>query len=93
MLPAGAPHPLLRDIALDVAPNTLGLIFGRSGAGKTTLLQVIAGLAEQSSGGVSFSGPLPEPHAAAGRRPPLWQPRLAAAVAAGAGASADAGQQ
>ena len=39
-------------------PNTLGLLFGRSGSGKTTLLQAVAGLAEQSAGSISFSGPL-----------------------------------
>lgn len=56
--PPGAPDPLLRGVTLSVEPNTLGLIFGRSGSGKTTLLQTIAGLAEPSSGSISFSGPL-----------------------------------
>lgn len=56
--PAGAPQPLLRDINITVAPNTLGIIFGRSGAGKTTLLQAVAGLCEPGGGAISFTGPL-----------------------------------
>lgn len=57
MHPAGAPTPLLTDISLSLPPNQLGLVFGRSGAGKTTLLQLVAGLAQPSSGSISFSGP------------------------------------
>jgi energy-coupling factor transporter ATP-binding protein EcfA2 len=44
---------------MTLPPNQLGLVFGRSGAGKTTLLQLVAGLAQQTSGGISFSGPPP----------------------------------
>ncbi|GAB4819308.1 hypothetical protein N2152v2_006354 [Parachlorella kessleri] len=80
--PPGAPQPLLTGIQLEVAPNTLGLIFGRSGAGKTTLLQAVAGLAEQSSGTISFSGALP------GAATP---PAAAAAAAAAASPSGAAG--
>ena len=56
---AGAPTPLLSSVSLDLPPNQLGLIFGRSGAGKTTLLQLVAGLAQQCGGAISFSGPPP----------------------------------
>lgn len=55
--PPGAPTPLLTDVNLSLPPNQLGLVFGRSGAGKTTLMQLVAGLAQQSSGSISFSGP------------------------------------
>lgn len=55
--PAGAPEPLLTDINLSLPPNQLGLVFGRSGSGKTTLLQLVAGLAQPSSGTIGFSGP------------------------------------
>jgi len=54
--PPGAPDPLLRDISLRLKPNSLGIIFGRSGSGKSTLLQIIAGLAQQLRGEISFSG-------------------------------------
>ena len=43
---------------MTLPPNQLGLVFGRSGAGKTTLLQLVAGLAQQTSGAISFAGPL-----------------------------------
>ena len=77
--PAGAPEPLLTSVSLTLPPNQLGLVFGRSGAGKTTLLHLVAGLAQQNSGTVSFSGP-----------PPAGM--LAAAVAGGGrGGSAAAG--
>ncbi|PRW20876.1 ABC transporter I family member chloroplastic [Chlorella sorokiniana] len=55
--PPGAPAPLLTDVSMSLPPNQLGLVFGRSGAGKTTLLQLVAGLAQPSSGSISFSGP------------------------------------
>lgn len=54
--PPGAPMPLLQDVTLKVAPNTMGLIFGRSGAGKSTLLQLLAGLSEPTAGTISFTG-------------------------------------
>lgn len=57
--------PLLTDVCLDLPPNRLGLIYGRSGAGKSTLLQLVAGLAQQTSGRISFSGPPPPPAAGA----------------------------
>ncbi len=71
---AGAPDPLLTDVSLSLLPNQLGLVFGRSGSGKTTLLQLVAGLAQQSSGTISFSGP----------------PNAAAAAAAGGNGAAPA---
>lgn len=55
--PPGAPGPLLRDVSLRLQPNSLGIIFGRSGAGKSTLLQILAGLAQQTGGSLSFEGP------------------------------------
>ena len=39
-------------VSLALAPNSLGLIYGRSGSGKTTLLHMIAGLLEPSAGAV-----------------------------------------
>eukprot|EP00891_Asterochloris_glomerata_P001514 jgi/Astpho2/1514/fgenesh1_pm.00026_%23_16_t len=51
--PAGAQLPLLQDVSLHLPANQLGLIYGRSGAGKTTLLQLIAGLAEPTTGAIS----------------------------------------
>jgi energy-coupling factor transporter ATP-binding protein EcfA2 len=64
---------------MTLPPNQLGLVFGRSGAGKTTLLQLVAGLAQQTSGAISFSGP-----------PPPLPPGLAAQQAAAQQAAAAA---
>jgi energy-coupling factor transport system ATP-binding protein len=50
--PPGSDVPLLRNINLNLASNSLGLIIGRSGSGKTTLLQCLAGLIEQTEGRV-----------------------------------------
>jgi len=55
--PPGVDAPLLNNINMDVPPNSLGLIIGRSGSGKTTLLQVLAGMAEQTSGAVTITSP------------------------------------
>ena len=42
--------PILKEVNLELAPQELGLIIGPSGSGKTTLLEILAGLAEQTSG-------------------------------------------
>lgn len=57
LAPAGAQLPLLQDVSLHLPANQLGLIYGRSGAGKTTLLQLIAGLAEPTTGAISVTAP------------------------------------
>lgn len=48
--PPACPYPILKDINLEVAPQQLALIIGPSGSGKSTLLEILAGLAEQTSG-------------------------------------------
>lgn len=48
--PTAAPTAILKSINLEVAPQQLGLIVGPSGSGKSTLLEILAGLAEQTSG-------------------------------------------
>ncbi len=48
--PPATPYPILKNINLELAPQELGLIIGPSGSGKTTLLEILAGLAEPTSG-------------------------------------------
>ncbi|MDJ0715093.1 MAG: ABC transporter ATP-binding protein [Prochloraceae cyanobacterium] len=48
--PPATPEPILKKINLKLAPQQLGLIIGRSGSGKTTLLEILAGLAQKTSG-------------------------------------------
>ncbi|MBD2393983.1 energy-coupling factor ABC transporter ATP-binding protein [Cyanobacterium aponinum UTEX 3221] len=48
--PAAIPHPIIQDINITLPPQKLGLIIGVSGSGKTTLLEILAGLAEKTSG-------------------------------------------
>jgi energy-coupling factor transport system ATP-binding protein len=48
--PAATTHPIIENINLVLAPQKLGLIVGTSGSGKTTLLEILAGLAEKTSG-------------------------------------------
>lgn len=50
--PTATPTPILKAIDLQFAPQQLGLIIGPSGSGKTTLLEILAGLAEKTSGDV-----------------------------------------
>ena len=50
--PPATPTPILKGINLELAPHELGLIIGPSGSGKTTLLEILAGLAEQTSGSI-----------------------------------------
>jgi len=48
--PPASPSAILRNIDLELAPKEFGLVVGPSGSGKTTLLEILAGLAEHSSG-------------------------------------------
>lgn len=50
--PPACPTAIVNQITLDLAPQQLGLIIGPSGSGKTTLLELLAGLAEMTSGGI-----------------------------------------
>jgi energy-coupling factor transport system ATP-binding protein len=50
--PPATPHPILKGIDLELAPQQLGVIIGSSGSGKTTLLEILAGLAEKTSGDI-----------------------------------------
>ena len=48
--------PVLRDVALSVAPGEVVALLGANGAGKTTLLRVLAGELRPSAGSVDFHG-------------------------------------
>jgi len=48
--PAATPAAILKAINLELAPQQLGLIIGPSGSGKSTLLEILAGLAQKTSG-------------------------------------------
>ncbi|MEB3310490.1 MAG: ABC transporter ATP-binding protein [Snowella sp.] len=48
--PPATETPILNQVNLELAPQELGLIIGPSGSGKTTLLEILAGLAEKTSG-------------------------------------------
>jgi len=48
--PPATPTPILKLLNLELAPQQLGLVIGPSGSGKTTLLEILAGLAQPSSG-------------------------------------------
>lgn len=50
--PAATPTPILKSLNLELAPQELGLVIGPSGSGKSTFLEILAGLAEQTSGGI-----------------------------------------
>ena len=50
--PPATPFAILKSLNLELAPQQLGLVIGRSGSGKTTLLEILAGLAQQTAGGV-----------------------------------------
>jgi len=52
--PAAAPRPILAEINLALPPQQLGLVIGPSGSGKSTLLEILAGLAEQTSGTIQW---------------------------------------
>ncbi len=53
--PTATPQPIIEDITLTLKPQTLGLIVGTSGSGKTTLLEILAGLAEKTSGEIHWN--------------------------------------
>ncbi|WP_225913754.1 ABC transporter ATP-binding protein [Leptolyngbya ohadii] len=54
----------LKDINLEVEPNTFVSIIGPSGCGKSTLLNIIAGLSKPTSGAVLINGmPIAKPGA------------------------------
>ena len=48
--PPATPEPILKNINLELSPQQLGLIVGKSGSGKTTILEILAGLAEPTKG-------------------------------------------
>ncbi|KOP25225.1 lytic murein transglycosylase [Hapalosiphon sp. MRB220] len=52
--PTACPTAILKSINLDLASQQLGLIIGPSGSGKSTLLEILSGLAEPTSGSVSW---------------------------------------
>ncbi|MCU0547411.1 MAG: energy-coupling factor ABC transporter ATP-binding protein [Oscillatoriaceae cyanobacterium Prado104] len=50
--PTACSHPILKNINLELPTQQMGLIVGRSGSGKSTLLEILAGLAEKTSGDI-----------------------------------------
>lgn len=48
--PAATPTAILKSINFELAPQQMGLIIGPSGSGKSTLLEILAGLAQKTSG-------------------------------------------
>lgn len=50
--PPASPTAILKSLNLELAPQELGLVIGPSGSGKSTFLEILAGLAEQTSGGI-----------------------------------------
>ncbi len=50
--PPATPLAILKSLNLELAPQQLGLVIGPSGSGKSTLLEILAGLAQQTAGGV-----------------------------------------
>jgi ATP-binding cassette subfamily B protein len=68
----GADEPVLRDIALELAPGQTLVLTGATGSGKSTLLQLVPRLADASSGSVRLDGtdvrdlPLPRLRTAVG---------------------------
>lgn len=61
--PASTPQPILKQINLELAPQELGVIVGPSGSGKSTLLEILAGLAEPTTGEVRWRDQLLMPDA------------------------------
>lgn len=52
--PTACPTAILKNINLELASQQMGLIVGRSGSGKSTLLEILAGLAEKTSGDICW---------------------------------------
>ena len=52
--PAASPTPILKSASLELAPQEMGLAIGPSGSGKTTLLEILAGLAQKTSGSIRW---------------------------------------
>jgi energy-coupling factor transport system ATP-binding protein len=52
--PAATPVAILQAINLELAPQQMGLIIGPSGSGKSTLLEILAGLAQKTSGAIHW---------------------------------------
>ncbi len=50
--PPATSFPILKSLNRELAPQQLGLVVGPSGSGKSTLLEILAGLAEQTAGGI-----------------------------------------
>jgi len=53
--PAGQVHAL-RDVSLEIAPNSFCAVTGPSGCGKSTLLNLLGGLDQPSSGEITVDG-------------------------------------
>ncbi len=52
----GATEPVLRDVVLDLPPGQTVVLTGVTGAGKSTLLQLVARLADPTTGAVRLDG-------------------------------------
>ncbi|GAC1468928.1 MAG: ABC transporter ATP-binding protein [Chamaesiphon sp.] len=50
--PPAVSTAILKSLNLELAPQQLGLVIGPSGSGKSTFLEILAGLAEKTSGGL-----------------------------------------
>ncbi len=49
-------QPILENVTVDIAPNTMVAIVGRSGSGKTTLIKCLSGLLEPTEGTILYDG-------------------------------------
>lgn len=52
--PTASPDPILKSVNLKLESKKLGLIIGPSGSGKSTMLEILSGLAEPTSGSMSW---------------------------------------
>lgn len=50
--PTASHTAILKAVNFQIAPQQMGLVIGPSGSGKSTLLEILAGLAEKTSGGI-----------------------------------------